>query len=590
MPERLTLRTGVRSDCSAAKVAMADLAELPTPPPSATDFLGDVEDKFSLDGTQSRLDSTSAGPSCRHLYERKMGDTELSYFLPSRQTGVNDMYLHLGFKAPQRVTRRARVSTVWAILRLRHPLLCARAEMHDYDDVRFIYVAPESAEDAYRDADSNLEYRSQAKDELIDAYLNGPRTLSNSRLSYLILSEPPTPSEMMPTPPRTPSPTTVTFETGPASDDEEQVEPRREYELLICAMHFLGDGMALHQFANDFFGLLAGPKSDDELRAMLEEEWCSRWSVAPEECILPPALEDNMPLPSSKFRRVAAHVDFQLSQQRLVGGQVFPRRKHPERLTIVPTMSIPEERTKAILKRCKANGVSISAALFAICNVAWARMGGGSKTAPTLMYSALNLRPYFTAKRGAPWDSYWHLAIGYFNVILPSFLPSSTAAERTFWLRARQAKEQSMRAAKSPLVASRTLEMAKERGARARAWAKEDDEREQGTWVVPAPPVSSSPPTEPVFPARAKASAAALIGLSLLGNLDGIYKHATFPDAELHTLTTGSRQRNGAMLLFGYTFKGRLWISLGYDTNGFEEGVVERFWKEALDCVDEFLG
>lgn len=26
-------------------------------------------------------------------YERKMGDTELSYFLPSRQTGVNDMYV-----------------------------------------------------------------------------------------------------------------------------------------------------------------------------------------------------------------------------------------------------------------------------------------------------------------------------------------------------------------------------------------------------------------------------------------------------------------------------------------------------------------
>ena len=26
------------------------------------------------------------------VFERKMGDTELSYFLPSRQSGVNDMY------------------------------------------------------------------------------------------------------------------------------------------------------------------------------------------------------------------------------------------------------------------------------------------------------------------------------------------------------------------------------------------------------------------------------------------------------------------------------------------------------------------
>lgn len=49
-------------------------------------------------------------------------------------------YLHLGFKAPERVARRSRVCTAWAILRLRHPLLCARAELRDYDDVRFMYV------------------------------------------------------------------------------------------------------------------------------------------------------------------------------------------------------------------------------------------------------------------------------------------------------------------------------------------------------------------------------------------------------------------------------------------------------------------
>ncbi|CDO72966.1 hypothetical protein BN946_scf185007.g20 [Trametes cinnabarina] len=562
-----------------------NLAGFPTPPPSASDFSDDVVDKLFLDRSQPALGEGSR----RHRYERKMGETELSYFLPSRQTGVNDMYLHLGFKAPERVARRERVCTVWAIMRLRHPMLCARADMRDYDDVRFNYIAPSSAEDAYEEADANLEYRTQTKDELIDGYLNGPRTLSNDRLSYLILSEPSMSSVLMPSPPRTPSPIAVHFETDRTSE-EDIIEEQHEYELLMCAMHFLGDGMALHQFANDFFGLLGGPKTNDELRVTLEEEWRTKWGVAPEECVLPPALEDNMPLPPLRFRRVAAHVDFQLSQQRLIGGQVFPRRKHPERLTIVPTISFPEERTKAILKKCKANGVSISAALFAICNVAWVRMGGGSKAAPTLMYSALNLRPYFTVKPAAPWNSYWHLAIGYFNVILPTFLPSGTDAERTFWLRARQAKEQSMRAAKSPLVASRTHEMARERGERARAWAKEDDEREQGTWVAPAAPIPSTSPREPVFPVRAKASSAALIGLSLLGNLDGIYKHASFPDADLHTLTTGSRQRHGAMLLFGYTFKRRLWISLGYDANGFEEGVVDRFWKEALDCVDEFLG
>ncbi|EIW64280.1 uncharacterized protein TRAVEDRAFT_68128 [Trametes versicolor FP-101664 SS1] len=570
---------------------MSDNAALLTPPTSVTDFPEDVWDKSNADDSRSDVSDVAAGPSRKHRYERKMGDTELSYFLPSRQTGVNDMYLHLGFKAPERVARRSRVCTAWAILRLRHPLLCARAELRDYDDVRFIYDAPSSAEAAYSDADANLEYRAQTKDELIDTYLNGPRTLSNSRLSYLILSEPQSSPELMPTPPRTPSPPSLTLEADSASANEAAIEPKREYELLICAMHFLGDGMALHQFANDFFGLLGGAKSDDELRDLLQEEWRTRWATAPEESVLPPALEDNMPLPSSRFRRAAAQVDFQLSQQRLIGGQVFPRRKHPERHTVVPTVSVPEERTKAILKKCKAHGVSISAALFAVCNVAWARTSGGASVAPTLMYSALNLRPYFSVPRPAPRDSYWYLAIGYFNVVLPGFLPSTPAAtEASFWLRARQAKEQSTRAAKSPLVASRTHEMAQERGARARMWAKEDDEREAGTYVPPAPPAVPTVPKESVYPVRAKSSAAALIGLSLLGNLDGVYRHAAFPGVELHTLTTGSRQRQGAMLLFGYTFKGRLWISLGYDSNGFEEGVVERFWKEAMVCVDEFLG
>lgn len=37
-----------------------------------------------------------------------------------------------------------RVRTVWAILRLRHPMLASRVVMHDYDDVRFVYVPSEA--------------------------------------------------------------------------------------------------------------------------------------------------------------------------------------------------------------------------------------------------------------------------------------------------------------------------------------------------------------------------------------------------------------------------------------------------------------
>lgn len=60
-------------------------SSIPTPPP----FEGE-EDRASLnkDVLASSEEATSSRPA---QYERKMGDTELSYFLPSRQAGVNDM-------------------------------------------------------------------------------------------------------------------------------------------------------------------------------------------------------------------------------------------------------------------------------------------------------------------------------------------------------------------------------------------------------------------------------------------------------------------------------------------------------------------
>jgi hypothetical protein len=83
--------------------------------------------------------------------------------------------------------------------------------------------------------------------ELIDGYLNGPRTLSNERLSYLVVS----------------------------SDDKSQ-DGERNYDFLICATHFLGDGMALHSFANDFFGLLGSTLDDQSLEEKLSNEWSER--------------------------------------------------------------------------------------------------------------------------------------------------------------------------------------------------------------------------------------------------------------------------------------------------------------------------
>ena len=47
-------------------------------------------------------------------------------------------YLHLGFHAPSHLVERSHVSLVWAIMRVRHPLLASKVKMNEYDDVRFM--------------------------------------------------------------------------------------------------------------------------------------------------------------------------------------------------------------------------------------------------------------------------------------------------------------------------------------------------------------------------------------------------------------------------------------------------------------------
>ncbi len=182
--------------------------------------------------------------------------------------------------------------------------------------------------------------------------------------------------------------------------------------------------------------------------------------------------------------------------------------------------------------------------------------------------------------------------------------------EKTLWYRSREAKKQSTLAVKHPQLIARSLEMSVLRGERARQWAREDDEKARGvSSPFPAPPPSA---VLNVTSAHLKADNAnfavtdaakmpaapsnALMGLSLLGNLDGMYHHAMYPKVQMTCLTTGSRQRPGALLLLAYTFKGKLWFCLGYDENAFHLGdenkskkSVEGWWEELLRCVDEFL-
>ena len=202
-----------------------------------------------------------------------------------------------------------------------------------------------------------------------------------------------------------------------------------------------------------------------------------------------------------------------------------------------------------------------------------------NNTAYRMMYSALNLRSYLEANERLN-KSYFFLCIGFFNITLPSYIPRESDRTQIFWHRARAVKEQTAKIARSPLLVSRVQEMAKERENRARMWARLDD------GVAP----TTAPSQRRLFTDEENsAPSVALMGLSMLGNLDGIYRHSTFPAIKLHSMTTGSRQRKGGMLLFSYTFVGKLWLSWGYDVNGFDDAVVQRFWRNFLNCVDVFL-
>lgn len=72
--------------------------------------------------------------------------------------------------------------------------------------------------------------------EVIDKYLNGRRTLSDNRLATLIIS-------------------------NTASEFSNGTDSAQDYYFNFFTTHFVGDGMALHTTANEFF-LLQSSEND----------------------------------------------------------------------------------------------------------------------------------------------------------------------------------------------------------------------------------------------------------------------------------------------------------------------------------------
>ena len=233
---------------------------------------------------------------------------------------------------------KERVLHLWALQLLKNPLLASQIAFGDYEDVCFVHPHSSRISSALDSAEDRFIHLPvcDASVDIIDLYLNGPRSLSSDRLAMLVVAD----------------------------------KGQGSYELMLCATHYLGDGMALHTFMNEFYQLLGDAANTvPAITALIRDEITRMTGI-------PPSLEDRMPKVGngSALARAIGAVDNRRNDAKLIGGQAFPGAKvKKQRHTLVPTFAYSEAETKTILGRCKANGATIAHAMFALCNIAWAR-------------------------------------------------------------------------------------------------------------------------------------------------------------------------------------------------------------------------
>ena len=109
-----------------------------------------------------------------------------------------------------------------------------------------------------------------------------------------------------------------------ASQLLEDIDVEGNFDLLICATHFLGDGMALHQFAHEFLSLL-GNHNEAGLLTILEGELNTLTETFSGKVdtgsSMPLSLEERLPAsPSSRFHAAAVLVDHLGDQRRQIVG------------------------------------------------------------------------------------------------------------------------------------------------------------------------------------------------------------------------------------------------------------------------------
>ncbi|KAJ7621118.1 hypothetical protein FB45DRAFT_838882 [Roridomyces roridus] len=511
----------------------------------------------------------TAAVATQASYSRPLSHNELSYFLPSRAYGLNDMFVRIIVRAPPHLMSPLRFRVAWAIMRLRHTLLACQVQMEPgcYDEARFKYTPPSSPRRAAEEAEDTLHIvDDKTGPELMDAFLDPttPRRLSSQRISGLDVAK-----------------------HGPVSPGLE------EYHILIMTIHAINDGVALHRHCDMILQLLCGsatpggpPRTDAELLRLLELEWTMRCGAPREDAIIVPATEDRLPSPRSKFQLSAWTIDHQNVKKRAIGGHALPRIKSQVCKQTIELKFWDPEETAAIRAACKARGLTLTNATFALINFAWISTAqnhpelNSSKELPMMIYTAVSLRRHL-AQPSSPLSSYMSLALGYCNIVLPSFIPATCNPGAMFWSRARSAQSQMSAFSRSPLLLGRCRLMGGERALRAKAFAKQDDEAD-GTL-----PQTGPQPAQPT-PVVGTPSVA-LLGITCLGDLGDVYRPERYPSAQFVDAFSHVRNAKGALLMSTQMLNGKFSMTLGYDAAAFPLGVVDEFWAHYVGGVREFI-
>ncbi|KAF7368912.1 hypothetical protein MVEN_00217300 [Mycena venus] len=480
------------------------------------------------------------------------------------------MFTRVIFRAPPALASPFRLQVVWAIIRVRNSLLACKIDMAPgcYDEARFVYTPPSSPKHALEEAGRALTVHDSNKTgpELDEDFITGKRKLSAQFLSHMDVAR--------------------HKEVSPGID---------EFHMALSVLHAITDGTSGH--ANTILTFLGGSetpggplRTDEDLLKILEMEWTVRWG---QRCasfeVITPSAEARLPQPRSRFQAAALKIDSMNVHRRAIGAHAFPRI--PSQFTKQTLLDVKFDRaqTAVLVTKCKSERVTLQNTVFALCNFAWIRTArnhpeiSAPKTLPMLFYTAISLRRHLTPI--SLLASAMSLALGYGNIVLPAFLPSSADPCAMFWLRARSVQSQMRKQTQSPLLLARSQILSAERARRAKAFARQDDEAD-GT-LPPSLPRTQQPPAQ--APGKSGVPSVALMGISHLGDLGATYQMERYPPIEFLDSVGHSRKAKGGILLFTRSAQSCFSMMLEWDAAAFPPGLVEEFWGYFVSGVHEFI-